>query len=177
MWLKYFWSVFWNFFWMNECEFLLSILIKCRYPNLPGVSGQQQLQGGHVQVPESLVSFSPVDCLNSDGLQSTLNFCCLETQQWGVTLRQLLTHTHKKKCECEWKILSVFSPQLTCMCCCPGWLRSFVYGGFQRWIFSCFSWFFSFATRFSSAIVWTLELAVHKLRLQRRQPTSVSLTR
>lgn len=60
-------------------------------------------------------------------------------------------------------------PQLTCMCCCPGWFRSSVYGGFQRRIFSCFSWFFSFATRFSSAIVWkSAVLAVHTLSFERR---------
>lgn len=60
-------------------------------------------------------------------------------------------------------------PQLTCMWCCPGWFWSSVYGGFQRWIFSCFSWFFSFATRFNSAIVWKdAVLAVHKLRLERK---------
>lgn len=42
----------------------------------------------------------------------------------------------------------------TCMCCCPGWLSWSVYGGFHSWIFSSFSWLFSFASVFSSAIVW-----------------------
>lgn len=55
-----------------SCEILahlsgiMVILAGCSYPDLPAVSGQQQLHGGHVQVPELLVSFQPVHCLNPD---------------------------------------------------------------------------------------------------------------
>lgn len=98
--------------WLNVGMWLLCVLIERRYPNLPAVSGQQQLKGGHFHVPESLVSFSPVDCLNSDRLQSARYICRLQTQQRGVTPRQLLTthrHTHTtQKHEHEFLIWSGF---------------------------------------------------------------------
>lgn len=75
--------------------------------HLLAVSGQQQLQRRHVSLPERLVSFPSLHRLNSDRLQSGAYLLRRQTQQGGVTFRQLLiTQTDKRiRTTTEWMMI------------------------------------------------------------------------